>query len=694
MTTQQARLAAGDPSAQYLVQNPLGARAPVGTATLCLASSALTTAGTLQSSRLPKLSARRRSPRAAPAAEAPGPRSRSQQGTAPGASPRPLPAGPGPTLSAALSAHTSEMTTFVIALSLVQQIIRKMQLLQMVTILPARPAMVHSLWEALAPLPSPAEHCNLMSKTPGEAVHEYVISEIRLAVTKMSKGMKLRFFTMEDWREGRAMRNMKYLYFTKDNFKNHHKVIGLSESSVSKNFKNILTEGKKPEKLLKGSCLLTGRTNKLPWNMSDHFSIFLEAPREAERAQTKNSTHHNLFTQRNRRWGGSSQAEEDDKGKAAEHSNAWHSHPVDELPAKSPWMMTAATRALFFPRDGGLKKITGASCLGWPHCNLLPLGVLSIGCWRSREERGHQPGAPPIETQGGKSGKRDMSELYLYAGAGEVPVLKPRGEHNSDRTMTLLPGLRKKKKKGKEKKARAVGDSGSYWLADQEVRGSANEDSPPGRLSYIRRHALSKESCCCKNFGKGVTNTKQQARTKKSHTQEILCANVQTNVRSHSKKSPGYREKHRKACNIAKDGSRCLQQHGHEWTRLSDGWPRLLTTCTSCSAYIGTECSRLTLSTKIRMEGLSGKEKLIMTQMQPKKPNSTELPQLKRCPWLKFRHHDEDFYKITPDFQLTKLKWKKNSTACPYSHIELNYYNPVKTNFCFQHSLVAVYQLS
>lgn len=31
-----------------------------------------------------------------------------------------------------------------------------------------------------------------------------------------------------------------------------------------------------------------------------------------------------------------------------------------------------------------------------------------------------------------------MSELYLYAGAGEVPVLKPRGEHNSERTMVFL----------------------------------------------------------------------------------------------------------------------------------------------------------------------------------------------------------------------------------------------------------------
>lgn len=37
---------------------------------------------------------------------------------------------------------------------------------------------------------------------------------------------------------------------------------------------------------------------QLPWNMSDYFAIFLEAPREAEQAQTKNSTHHNLLTQR------------------------------------------------------------------------------------------------------------------------------------------------------------------------------------------------------------------------------------------------------------------------------------------------------------------------------------------------------------------------------------------------------------
>lgn len=31
---------------------------------------------------------------------------------------------------------------------------------------------------------------------------------------------------------------------------------------------------------------------------SDHFAIFLGASREAEQAQTKNSTHHNLLTQR------------------------------------------------------------------------------------------------------------------------------------------------------------------------------------------------------------------------------------------------------------------------------------------------------------------------------------------------------------------------------------------------------------
>lgn len=31
-----------------------------------------------------------------------------------------------------------------------------------------------------------------------------------------------------------------------------------------------------------------------------------------------------------------------------------------------------------------------------------------------------------------------MSELYLCAAAGEVPVLKPRGERNSDRTMVFL----------------------------------------------------------------------------------------------------------------------------------------------------------------------------------------------------------------------------------------------------------------
>lgn len=37
----------------------------------------------------------------------------------------------------------------------------------------------------------------------------------------------------------------------------------ISESSVFKNFIKILTEGKKPEKLLKGSCLLIGRTNKV-----------------------------------------------------------------------------------------------------------------------------------------------------------------------------------------------------------------------------------------------------------------------------------------------------------------------------------------------------------------------------------------------------------------------------------------------
>lgn len=40
-------------------------------------------------------------------------------------------------------------------------------------------------------------------------------------------------------------------------------LVFISESSVFKNFNNILTEGKKPEKLLKGSCLLIGRTNKV-----------------------------------------------------------------------------------------------------------------------------------------------------------------------------------------------------------------------------------------------------------------------------------------------------------------------------------------------------------------------------------------------------------------------------------------------
>lgn len=38
-----------------------------------------------------------------------------------------------------------------------------------------------------------------------------------------------------------------------------------------------------------------------------------------------------------------------------------------------------------------------------------------------------------------------MSELYLCAGAGEVPVLKPRGEHNSDCTMVFLYLEEKKK---------------------------------------------------------------------------------------------------------------------------------------------------------------------------------------------------------------------------------------------------------
>lgn len=52
----------------------------------------------------------------------------------------------------------------------------------------------------------------------------------------------------------------------------------------------------------------------------------------------------------------------------------WQSYPVDELPDETPWMMTAATTALSFPRDGGLQKITGASCLGWLCCHLLPLG--------------------------------------------------------------------------------------------------------------------------------------------------------------------------------------------------------------------------------------------------------------------------------------------------------------------------------
>lgn len=31
-----------------------------------------------------------------------------------------------------------------------------------------------------------------------------------------------------------------------------------------------------------------------------------------------------------------------------------------------------------------------------------------------------------------------MAELYLYAAAGEVPVLKPRGKHNSEHTMVFL----------------------------------------------------------------------------------------------------------------------------------------------------------------------------------------------------------------------------------------------------------------
>lgn len=31
-----------------------------------------------------------------------------------------------------------------------------------------------------------------------------------------------------------------------------------------------------------------------------------------------------------------------------------------------------------------------------------------------------------------------MSELYLCTGAGEVPVLKPRGEHNSENTTGFL----------------------------------------------------------------------------------------------------------------------------------------------------------------------------------------------------------------------------------------------------------------
>lgn len=83
-------------SAQYLVQNPLSAHVPVGTATLCLANSALTTAGRLHSSRLPalKLSTTRLSPRDAPAAKGPGSDIRSQQGTALSASLEPAPAAP------------------------------------------------------------------------------------------------------------------------------------------------------------------------------------------------------------------------------------------------------------------------------------------------------------------------------------------------------------------------------------------------------------------------------------------------------------------------------------------------------------------------------------------------------------------------------------------------------------------------
>lgn len=81
----------------------------------------------------------------------------------------------------------------------------------------------------------------------------------------------------------------------------------------------------------------------------------------------------------------------------------------------------SCNKSSFFPRDGGLQKITGASCLGWPHCHLLPLGVLSIGCWRSREEKGHQPGAPPIETQGKKVGKIGNVVNFWWGGRGHSP---------------------------------------------------------------------------------------------------------------------------------------------------------------------------------------------------------------------------------------------------------------------------------
>lgn len=75
-------------SIQYLVQNPLSLKTPVGTATLCLANSCLMTAGRLHSSQLPaqppglKLSSMRFSVRGTPEVKGVVSDIRSQKGTA------------------------------------------------------------------------------------------------------------------------------------------------------------------------------------------------------------------------------------------------------------------------------------------------------------------------------------------------------------------------------------------------------------------------------------------------------------------------------------------------------------------------------------------------------------------------------------------------------------------------------------